>query len=602
MYNTILLTDFYKVTHLMQFSPKISRLTSYLTPRSSRLNTTKEMIWFGVSGFVNNYLFKNFNENFFNKDFKIIEEEIYEVLHYGLRYDKELIQKTINKIKELWDLHYLPIEINALPEGTKVPMGVPALEIRTTVDGFAWVTQNIESILSCTIWHPCVSATVAYEYAKIAKKAFNKTVDDNISWQMAMCDFSMRGQESYESAVASSAAWLTCFYNSSTVGVRNYIKENYSDNIKDVKILGLTSTEHSVMTSDIAINGEFNERETYRRLLTEVYPNINFSVVADSRDFWNVVTNVLPSLREEIEAHKGFLGVRHDSAEPVEALCGLPIFDVNQLINADDVENRDIETIQSAITDALYDFTNDCRPNDWCDEIETYVRAVFKTNRGTFDKVYRVIPEVYSERGAYTNEKHYFIESYEVECIRDTTWQDKGMVETLYELFGGTYNSKGYKVMNPKLKAVYGDSITIPRARTIYDRLAKKGFAANNVSLGVGSFSMEAIEENGALKPFTRDTFSIAIKATHGTTFDGKEIEIYKDPKGFSLKKSLRGLCVPVRTEEGLSVIQRLNEEQRDALDEQSEYINYFKDDTINPYITFWGIRELVEINLDEEV
>ena len=45
------------------------------------------------------------------------------------------------------------------------------------------------------------------------------------------------------------------------------------------------------------------------------------------------------------------------------------------------------------------------------------------------------------------------------------------MVETMYEIFGGTVNSKGYKVLNPGIKAVYGDSITITRAKKIYKRL-----------------------------------------------------------------------------------------------------------------------------------
>ena len=87
----------------------------------------------------------------------------------------------------------------------------------------------------------------------------------------------------------------------------------------------------------------------------------------------------------------------------------------------------------------------------------------------------------------------------------------------------------------------------IRRAEEIYKILSKNGFAASNVSLGVGSFSMHCIEEDGILKPFTRDTFSSAIKAVNAT-IDGHEYAIYKDPKtdrdtGHGFKKSQKGCC-----------------------------------------------------------
>lgn len=105
------------------------------------------------------------------------------------------------------------------------------------------------------------------------------------------------------------------------------------------------------------------------------------------------------------------------------------------------------------------------------------------------------------------------------------------------------YESKGYKVLDPHVKAIYGDSITIQRCQKIFELLIADGFACNNVALGVGSFSMMCVEEDNMLKPFTRDTYSIAIKATYGEV-DGKPIMIFKNPKtdtGF--KKSQKGMC-----------------------------------------------------------
>ena len=112
----------------------------------------------------------------------------------------------------------------------------------------------------------------------------------------------------------------------------------------------------------------------------------------------------------------------------------------------------------------------------------------------------------------------------------------------LWEKFGGTINSKGYKVLDPHVKAIYGDSITIQRCEEIYKILMENGFACSNVALGVGSFSFQCIEEDGELKPFTRDTFSSCIKATY-CEIDGKPTPIFKNPKDGGFKKSQKGCC-----------------------------------------------------------
>lgn len=82
----------------------------------------------------------------------------------------------------------------------------------------------------------------------------------------------------------------------------------------------------------------------------------------------------------------------------------------------------------------------------------------------------------------------------------------KGVVELLWEVFGGTVNEQGYKVLDPHIGAIYGDSITIDRAEEICRRLEAKGFASTNVVLGIGSFTYQYN---------TRDTFGFAMKATY---------------------------------------------------------------------------------------
>jgi nicotinamide phosphoribosyltransferase len=67
----------------------------------------------------------------------------------------------------------------------------------------------------------------------------------------------------------------------------------------------------------------------------------------------------------------------------------------------------------------------------------------------------------------------------------------KGVIELLWDIFGGTINEQGYKVLDPHIGAIYGDSITPERQVEIYKRLEAKGFAATNIVLGVGSFTYQ---------------------------------------------------------------------------------------------------------------
>ena len=117
-------------------------------------------------------------------------------------------------------------------------------------------------------------------------------------------------------------------------------------------------------------------------------------------------------------------------------------------------------------------------------------------------------------------------------------------------MFGGTVNQKGYKVLDLHVKAIYGDSITVQHCEEIYQILEENGFACSNVALGVGSFSMQCIEEDGILKPFTRDTFSSCIKAAY-CEINGKPQPIFKNPKDGGFKKSQKGCCVVRKAADG---------------------------------------------------
>ncbi|MDF2820125.1 MAG: nicotinate phosphoribosyltransferase [Clostridiales bacterium] len=442
----LLLCDFYKTVHSEQYPEGITKLVSYFTPRMTRIEQEDKLIMFGLQAFIKQYLIEYFNDYFFGKTREKVLEEYNRILSYTLG------KGSYNdaKVGELYDLGYLPLEIKAIAEGTRVPIKVPMLEISNTHPNFAWLVNSIETIMSCSLWHPMISANVGYKYRMLVNQYFDMSVEEDVPRARALGDFSMRGQESLESATKSSAAFCLSFLNTATVPAIPFLEHYYNcDCTKEPVAYGSISTEHSVMCSNTAVDKD--EVTMLRRLLTKVYPNHSFSMVSDSYDYWNLVDNLLVECKHEILNHNGTLLIRGDSGDPIQV-----------------------------VTDTVFH---------------------------------------------------------------------------LWDIFGGSVNSKGYKVLDSHVKAIYGDSITPQRAESIYKRLVEKGFACNNVVLGVGSFSMQCLEEEGVYKPFTRDTFGIAVKATYGEIGE-TPIMIFKDPKTDTgnFKKSQSGMCRVYKNAAGIMI------------------------------------------------
>ncbi|MDD5795186.1 MAG: nicotinamide phosphoribosyltransferase domain-containing protein, partial [Clostridiales bacterium] len=199
----LLLCDFYKTVHSEQYPKGITKLVSYFTPRMTRIEGEDKLVMFGLQAFIKEYLIDYFNDNFFNKPKDEVISEYNRILSYTLGKNSYKDEK----IKKLYDLGYLPLEIKAIPEGERVPIKVPMIEISNTHPDFAWLVNAIETLLSCSLWHTMVSANVGYNYRQIVNKYYDISVDDNIPRSKALGDFSMRGQESLESAIKSSAAF-----------------------------------------------------------------------------------------------------------------------------------------------------------------------------------------------------------------------------------------------------------------------------------------------------------------------------------------------------------------------------------------------------------
>lgn len=436
MKNILSLCDAYKISHAAQYPKGTTLVYSNWTIRGSRIKNADYYVFFAAQYFIKEYLIKRFSEEFF----KLSKEEA--LAPFKRRITNYLGKMDLSHFEALHDLGYLPIEIKALPEGSRIPLRVPCMTIHNTHPDFYWVTNYLETIMSNTIWGGINSATVADLYASIRDKYLNETCTDLSLRDFMIHDFSYRGMFCNEAALVSGSAFLLNSCGTDIIPAIDFLEEYYNaDCTKELIGGSVPATEHSVACA----GGKDGEEETLLRLMREVYPTGIFSFVCDTWDYWHFLDVTVRKNSDEIKKRDGKVVFRPDSSPktPLEIICG----------------DKTLEDKNS--------------------------------------------PEY------------------------------KGSIQLLWEIFGGTTNSRGCKVLHPSCGIIYGEAISMDLYENILSTLKSRGFAASNLVVGIGSFSMTY---------HTRDSLKQAIKATY-CEINGIGVEIFKDPKtDDGTKKSAKGL------------------------------------------------------------
>lgn len=536
-YPATLLCDFYKVSHKDQYPEGTETIYSTWTPRSNKyFPHSDKAVVFGIQAFIKKYIINYFNEHFFSESLDVVVNEYKRVLKYTLGVENP----DVSHIQELHELGYLPVKITALKEGTLVPMKVPMLTIENTNPKFFWVTNYLETLISNEIWLPMTSATIAHTYRQILNDYALKTTGSADGVEFQGHDFSMRGMASLDASKASGAGHLLSFTGTDTIPAIMYHEEFYNANIENELVgCSIPATEHSVMSANTDADSR-DEFEMYKRLITEVYPSGLFSVVSDTYDFWAVIGDILPRLKDEIMSRDGKVVIRPDSGDPVDIICGKRIIE----------EFEDHEEAEDILRDKAYEEADkECGEDMMVDDKYSYIYKVGK-------KYYEMIFEPFYNK---YDKRFYYVDGFDNITHKEykIKLEDVGLIEALWNIFGGTITDQGYKVLDSHIGAIYGDSITIERAKLICERLETKGFASTNIVLGVGSYSYQMN---------TRDTFGFAMKATYAVV-NGEERMLFKDPKtDDGTKKSQRGRVVVFRESENGDLIHLdgMNKEQEE--------------------------------------
>lgn len=331
-------TDGYKVGHGSMYANGTTKVYSNLTPRSDKIykrNSTEfydgNLVFVGAQGAVQE-IKELWDETFFSKPKdKVIGKYASRMAGY-LGGEVAATQQ----LSDLHDLGYLPLEFKALPEGSLVPMGIPVITITNTVPSAFWLVNYLETVISNLTWKTATNATIAREYKKICQHFAQITGTDDFTVSIQCHDFSERGMSGPEDAARAGFAHLTSFIGTDTLPAMDYAEDYYD--AEGLIAISVPATEHAVATNNIlSIENSLThdmasrleaEQIFMKSLITEKYPTGIVSYVADSFDFWSVVTEILPNLKDVITSREsngvapGKLVIRPDSGDPVKVVCG----------------------------------------------------------------------------------------------------------------------------------------------------------------------------------------------------------------------------------------------------------------------------------------
>lgn len=351
--NIILNSDSYKYSQFNQYPENTTVIYSYIESRGGLYDST---VFFGLQMFLKEYLCQPITQE------NIDEAELVITAHGEPFYREgwEYILREHNG--------YLPVRIDAVPEGTVVPVKNVLATIYNTDPKCYWLTSFLETAILRSIWYPTTVATNSYENKKQILESLKKTGDpESIGFKLH--DFGARGVSSFESAGIGGAAHLVNFMGTDTVTALLYARKYYG---ADMAGFSIPAMEHSTVTSW----GRENEVASYRNMLKQnAKPGGLVAAVSDSYDIYNACKLWGTELKQDVINSGATVVVRPDSGDPaIVVLECLKILDkyfgsvVNEkgykvlnnvrVLQGDGINHQTIRSIIFTITLAGYSIDN----------------------------------------------------------------------------------------------------------------------------------------------------------------------------------------------------------------------------------------------------
>jgi nicotinamide phosphoribosyltransferase len=295
--NIILATDSYKASHFLQYPPRTEYLSSYI---ESRGGAYSHALFFGLQAFLKDYLATPVT-------LADIEEARDLFAAHGEPFD---LAGWTTIVRDHGGL--LPLRIEAVAEGSIVPVGNVLVQIVNTDPRLPWLTSYIETALLRAVWYPSTVATRSRLIKQLCLNALAASSDDpaaKISFMLH--DFGARGVSSSESAGLGGAAHLVNFLGTDNIEALLLARRYYDERMAGFSI---PAAEHSTITSW----GRRGEVAAYANMLNQFGGSGKLvAVVSDSYDLFNAVDNIWGhELKSQVLAMGGTLVVRPDSGDP----------------------------------------------------------------------------------------------------------------------------------------------------------------------------------------------------------------------------------------------------------------------------------------------
>jgi nicotinamide phosphoribosyltransferase len=300
--NRLLQTDSYKLSHFAQYPTKTSYISSYIEARGSSIEGVNETVFFGLQPFIKDFLLTPITLE------EILEAEAFAQIHgepfnyAGWRY--------------ILDTHggNLPLRIEAVAEGSVVPVGTPLVQIQNTDDKCAWLTSYFEPTILSPVWYGTSVATISYACKKAIRYAMLKSSDSLDGLEFKLHDFGFRGVIPGGGRVGG-AAHLINFRGTDTIQGIGAAMHYYNADVKSSGF-SIPAAEHSTMT----IRGKEGEKLCFQQMV-DAYakPGAIFAVVSDGYDIYNAVLNewIHGGLLQQVKAAGAKVVIRPDSGNPL---------------------------------------------------------------------------------------------------------------------------------------------------------------------------------------------------------------------------------------------------------------------------------------------
>jgi nicotinamide phosphoribosyltransferase len=306
--NIILISDSYKASFHKMYPKGLTEAVAYLEARKPS-DFADYTVFFGLQYLI--------NKLFITED-NILEAKEFFKLHFGR--DDVFNEDGWRYILETYNGE-LPIRIDAVPEGTRVPTGNLLLRIENTDPKCAWLVSHVETLI-VQLWYPCTVATLSHSVKRIIRDAWLTSSDSpESSIDFKLHDFGYRGVSSQESGAIGAAAHLINFKGTDTIAGCEFLNQYYGTSIAEgYSHNGMTGFSIPASEHSIAISYGPNRERDYIRGVLDAYPTGMVAMVIDSYNDRNFLHILGTDFQHEIMNRDGTVVVRTDSGEPEDAV------------------------------------------------------------------------------------------------------------------------------------------------------------------------------------------------------------------------------------------------------------------------------------------